>query len=135
MTRVRFAGAPTTLPAMRIPCLIALLALPACGVYGKEIVLYDSRRPAPAAKAPAAADTPAAKPAPIDFSRVQELESVRDEIARLILAGFDTDGALVRKRAELEAELNSLRDTLGEDRLTAWRSQRAKELAAYAPRR
>ncbi|MEZ5963452.1 MAG: hypothetical protein R3F56_06360 [Planctomycetota bacterium] len=123
----------------------------ACGdlrdAYGKEYVLYDSHgSPAAGAAAqagPTQADpTPAAPTsetgkrtaAPTDaastFARILLLEQVRGELEQAILAGLDSDGALARKRREVEEELQGRIQVAG-TQLDGWRAQRARELAQF----
>lgn len=115
---------PRALLALLLPTLTG-----ACSdlrdAYGKEYVLYDSRGPAPAEQPAAHTATPAT------FARILVLEQVRAELERTILDGLDPDGALTRKRREVEAELQHRIAEAGAD-LAAWRAQRARELAQFS---
>jgi hypothetical protein len=78
-----------------------LLLLPAgCGLYDREVVLYDSTR-----SAPAKPDAPPAPQSAHDAERVWLLQGVLADLNLAIAEGQDGDGALAGKRAEVEREL------------------------------
>ncbi len=118
----------------RIPgatCASFLLAscLAGCGdlkdSYGKEYVIYDSKRGSAGAR-----QTSAATATPAEFARILLLEQVRSELERAIADGLDTNGGLARKQRAVEDELGA-RLTAAGAQLAGWRAARAAELKAF----
>lgn len=112
---------------MRLALIAAALSLAGCAAYGKEVVLYDSRtKPV----TPAATEAPPA-PAP-DFARVLLLEQTHAELQRAILAGLDTDGALLQKSRDVEAEIARRLAAAGDAQVEAWRRARVAQLRQFS---
>lgn len=116
---------------------IALVFVAACSTgcglqdhYGKEYVLYD-----PAAAREARAEAPRAEPVAGDdeLARLFELESVLDELNRLIRDGVEPTAALIERRGAVELELAARRRDAGAA-YDAARAARAAELARFATR-
>lgn len=119
------------------PVWLLSVCLSACGdlreSYGKEYVLYDSKRNEAqvAAKADAGLTTAGT---PDAFARILLLEHVRGELERAILDGLDHDGELAAKRRDVEAELRARIDAAG-PALTDWRAARVRALARFETQR
>jgi hypothetical protein len=124
---------------MRRACLVVpAIVLLACSdlreAYGKETVLYDSRRARPApGGSEAAADPLSTAELPAEFRRILVLEQVRAELERAIEEGHDDDGALARKRRAVDDELRARLDAAGPD-LAQWRAARAHRLREFVTR-
>lgn len=137
------------MPRMRSALLplLSAVALAGCGdlkdSYGKEYVLYDSRRAEsrnaglttehPGTEAVATSTTIGPTAIGKDFARILLLEQVRAELARAIGAGLDGDGALARKQRAVDDELQA-RVTAAGEQLSAWRALRADELRQFVTR-
>jgi hypothetical protein len=110
---------------MRLALIAAALPLVGCAAYGREIVLYDSRTK------PAAPAAPEATPAAPDFGRILLLEQTQAELQRAILAGLDTDGALLQKSRDVESEINRRIAAAGEAQVASWRRARIAQLREF----
>jgi hypothetical protein len=115
--------------------LFVLSSTAACGdlrdAYGKEHVLYDSRRDAAATRTTGSpAQAPAQAP---EFARILLLEQTHSEIERALALGLDSDGALARKLRAVDDELQA-RLARVKDQLPAWRAARAEELRQFVTR-
>ena len=111
---------------MRLALIAAALSLAGCAAYGKEIVLYDSRT-----KPAAAAATDASSTIAPDFARILLLEQTHAELQRAILQGQDTDGALLQKSRDVEAELGRRLGAADEAQVVAWRRERVAQLRRF----
>jgi len=120
----------------RCSALLGLACLSACGdlrdAYGKEYVLYDSRRSTTAASPANQGAIGAASTVDPAFARILLLEQLRAEIERAILDGSDHDGVLARKRREVDAELQARLEAAAPSDLARWRAARVQELEAFA---
>jgi hypothetical protein len=104
--------------AILTSCLLAVGCQRFAGYYDREYVLYDGSLDRDRAE-------------PVEATAVDRIFALEDELGELdraIRDGLDTDGALRRRRAEIEEEVLALKGENGE----AYRSARAERLRKLA---